>query len=46
MQFNLLLHNNPEVRIRQKINKKILITMNNQKIKLKHMLPKRNHSGK
>jgi hypothetical protein len=39
------LHNNLEVRRRQKINQKILITMNNQKIKLKHLLPKSNHNG-
>jgi hypothetical protein len=34
-------HNNMEVRRRQRINQKI--TMNNQKIK--HLLPKRNHNG-
>jgi hypothetical protein len=30
---------------KEKINQKILITMNNQKINLKHLLPKRNHNG-
>ena len=45
MQFNLPLHNNLEVRKRQKINQKILITMNNQKIKLKHLLLKSSHNG-
>ena len=44
MQFNIPLNNNPEVRRRQRINKKIPITMNNQKIKLTHLLPKSNHN--
>jgi hypothetical protein len=45
MQFNLPLHNNLEVRRRQKINPKRIIIMNNPKLKLHHLLPKRNHSG-
>jgi hypothetical protein len=45
MQSNLPLHNNPEVRRRRKINRRKTITMNNQKIKLKPLLPKSNHSG-
>jgi hypothetical protein len=43
MQFNLSLHNNPDVRRRQRVNKKI--AMNNKKIKLKHLLPKIKHNG-
>ena len=45
MQFNIPLHNNPKVRIRQRINQKIQITRNNRKIKLKHLLLKSNHNG-
>jgi hypothetical protein len=33
------------VKKKEKINQKIPITMNNQKIKLKHLLLKSNHNG-
>jgi hypothetical protein len=45
MQFNLPLHNNLEVRRRQKINPKRIIIMNNPKPKLHRLLLKRNHNG-
>jgi hypothetical protein len=45
MQFNLPLHNNLEVRRRQRTNQRRIITMNNRKLKTHHLLPKRNHSG-
>jgi hypothetical protein len=45
MQFNLPLHNNPEVRKRQRTKPKRIITMNNLKLKTHHLLPKINHSG-
>jgi hypothetical protein len=45
MQFNLPLHNNPEVRKRQRTKPKRIIAMNNLNLKTHHLLPRRNHSG-
>jgi hypothetical protein len=40
MQFNLPLHNNLEVRRRQRTNPRRIITMNNPKLKTHHLLRK------
>jgi hypothetical protein len=45
MQFSLPLHNNPEVRKRQRTKTKRTITMNNLKLKTHNLLTKINHSG-